>query len=120
MPSPAFQFRGVPFRVALVDNKTPRGSRTLRFSREQIPFSAGEVIDIGGTGALTFAGMMLVTPAHISDFEVQLGQVGSLVWDTLTVNALMTKCDSENMLFDGTLYWVAAEFVEAVAGSYSV
>jgi hypothetical protein len=111
-----YNFRNVRFSLPIDGNGTVhRGSRKLAFSREQIPFSAAEIIDLGGTGSLTWKTTVLVAPANISNFEVQLGQQGTLVWDTLSIQAIMTGCDGESMLFDGELYWVEVEFVEAEA-----
>jgi hypothetical protein len=112
----AYSFRNVRFHPPIDGNGTVhRPSRELAYSREQIPFSAAEIVDLGGTGGLTWSTTVLVSPADISNFEVQLGQQGTLVWDTLTIQAIMTRCNSATMLFDGEEYWVQVEFVEAEA-----
>lgn len=112
----SYSFRNVRFHLPIDGNGTVhRGSRKLAFAREQIPFAAAEIVDLGGTGGLTWKTVVLVDPADISNFEVQLGQTGVLVWDTLTIDAIMTGCDGETMLFDGQVYWVQVEFVEAEA-----
>lgn len=111
-----YKFNGYQFHPHTPDGMVPRPMREAVFSREHIPYSNADVLDVGGLGPLVFRCTAQLLSYEVSNFERQLGKVAVLEWDNILVWAYFSKLDNLRMHYYGTHYWCDVEFIEGTVG----